>query len=166
MAASSVPFPASSGVVIVSRSMDGSPIPARPAATTRSTGTARCFAGLTAGIRSVLGTTQRPRRTGLTITQLSGAEWSDPASYSRPVIQAEDGRYAESELNSAAMNLTFKAWLAPTAVTLKTGFKLARNTYDFGNEREAHQYTYVGPLSASQFSAELCESGGPVVRRQ
>lgn len=86
-----------------------------------------------------------------TITQLNGADWSNPASYSRPVIQAEDGRYAESKLDSAAMNLTFKAWLAPTAVTFKTGFKLARNTYDFGNEREAHQYTYVGPLTVSQF---------------
>lgn len=89
-----------------------------------------------------------------TVTQLTGADWADPASYARPTIYLNDGRYARSELSGAALNFTWDTAIADTPVTFKTGAKLGRNVYDFRNEREGQKYNYVGPVAASAFWAD------------
>lgn len=95
------------------------------------------------------------------IAQTSGGDWSDPASYSQGgaiVINSEDGRSARTELTGAALNLTFASPFDILPVTFKSGIKLKRAEYDYGNERAAHQYRYVGPLSTAEFLAENASS--------
>ncbi|MDG2520440.1 TonB-dependent receptor [Caulobacter segnis] len=89
-----------------------------------------------------------------TVTQLSGADWANPASYARPVMYLNDGRYARTELAAAAINLTWDTAIANLPITFKTGAKLGRNVYDFRNEREGFKYNYVGPVAASAFWAD------------
>lgn len=93
-----------------------------------------------------------------TIVQTSGDDWSNPASYTRQtaaiVINSQDGRSARTELGGAALNLTVKAPFDFASVTFKTGLKAKRAVYDYKNERVAHQYRYVGPLSVAQFMTE------------
>lgn len=93
-----------------------------------------------------------------TIIQTSGDDWSNPASYTRQtaaiVINSQDGRAARTEMSGAALNLTIKAPFKLAPVTFKTGLKAKRAVYDYRNERVAHQYRYVGPLSVGQFMTE------------
>jgi len=92
------------------------------------------------------------------IVQTSGDDWSNPASYTRQtaaiVINSQDGRSARTELGGAALSLAVKAPFDFAAVTFKTGLKAKRAVYDYRNERVAHQYRYVGPLSVAQFMTE------------
>jgi TonB-dependent receptor len=93
-----------------------------------------------------------------TITQTSGDDWSNPASYTRQtaaiVIYSQDGRAARTEMGGAGLNLTFKAPFEFAPVTFKTGLKAKRAVYDYKNERVAHQYRYVGPLTVAQFMTD------------
>lgn len=88
-------------------------------------------------------------------TQLGGADWSDPASYvNQPAaltFNTQDGRWANSRLPSADLNFTFYRDIGAVPVTFKTGAKVRRDVYDFANEREAHRYTYVGPMGVAEF---------------
>ncbi|HJV42279.1 TonB-dependent receptor [Caulobacter sp.] len=92
------------------------------------------------------------------IVQTSGDDWSNPASYTRQtaaiVINSQDGRAARTEMSGAALNLAVKAPFKFAPVTFKTGLKAKRAVYDYKNERVAHQYRYVGPLSVAQFMTE------------
>jgi TonB-dependent receptor len=97
------------------------------------------------------------KTTDFQIVQLSGPDWSSPASYASAggiVVNAEDGRSARTEIGGGGLNLavTLPTRLAP--VTFKSGVKFKRATYDFGNDRLAHQYRYVGPLSVGEFMAQ------------
>lgn len=95
--------------------------------------------------------------TQFNITQVSGGDWSDPASYAGTnslTFNSQDGRYARTELSSAALNLTTEVATPWVPVTFKTGLKLKRSVYDFENDRAAHQYRYVGPLSRAEFMTQ------------
>ncbi|HEY9236313.1 MAG TPA: TonB-dependent receptor [Phenylobacterium sp.] len=91
--------------------------------------------------------------TDFQIVQTSGPDWADPASYkaSSIVVTAQDGRYARTEMAGGALNLSFETHTPIAPITFKTGVKAKRAVYDFGNERVAHQYRYVGPLNVAQF---------------
>lgn len=91
--------------------------------------------------------------TDFQIAQVSGPDWADPANYKAAsiVAYAQDGRYARTEIAGGALNLAIEAPTPVAPVTFKTGVKLERAAYDFGNERVAHQYRYVGPLSVAAF---------------
>lgn len=92
-----------------------------------------------------------------TITQVSGGDWGNPASYTTPAttsINTQDGRWAKTQLWNGGLNMTFKSPLDALPVVFKTGVRFKRAIYDFANERTAYQYQYIGPLSATAFLAE------------
>lgn len=93
-----------------------------------------------------------------TFTQIDGADWSDPSNWGdQPgalTFNTQDGRWAKSRLPSADLNVTFYGDVGRVPVTFKTGVKARRDVYDFANEREAHRYTYAGPLSIAEFWAQ------------
>jgi len=97
------------------------------------------------------------------INQVSGPDWSDPASFnvSSLVLNTQDGRSAEVERLGGALNLAFEAPFAFAPVTFKTGIKLQRSTYEYENQREAHRYQYVGPLGTAEFLSRI-QSGTPL----
>lgn len=97
------------------------------------------------------------KSTDFQIVQLSGPDWANPASYTNAasiVVNAEDGRYARTEIGGGALNLAIELPMRLAPVTFKTGAKFKRAIYDFGNERLAHQYRYVGPLGVGAFMAQ------------
>lgn len=93
---------------------------------------------------------------GWSVIQTDGADWSDPASYtaSSVVINTEDGRRSTVERAGAAVNLTVDLPFRYAPVTFKTGLKVQRGVYDYENDRDAHRYQYVGPLTPSEFLAD------------
>lgn len=104
-------------------------------------------------------TAQRPHDLldwGWAVRQTSGADWSESSSWtaSSILINAEDGRRSSVERTGGALNLTINAPIGDRPLSFKTGMKLQRSVYDYENEREAHRYQYVGPLSATDFLAE------------
>lgn len=93
---------------------------------------------------------------GWTVRQISGGDWSDTSSYtaSSIVINAQDGRSSTVERGGAALNFSTNLRTAGREVLIKTGLKAQRAVYDYENERDAHRYQYVGPLSTAAFLAE------------
>ncbi|WP_161965981.1 TonB-dependent receptor domain-containing protein [Steroidobacter cummioxidans] len=110
------------------------------------------------------------RRSGLReqdwqIQQISGPDWSDPASFTlgaysatgqsaataRPVIRTTTGSTAESEFRGGGLNFSFDRAIGSLPVTWKTGFKVAQTGYEFGNNSDALMWTYNGPLTNAQF---------------
>jgi iron complex outermembrane recepter protein len=91
--------------------------------------------------------------TDFQIAQVSGPDWADPANYKAAsiVAYAQDGRYARTEIAGGALNLAVETPTPIAPVTFKTGVKVKQSSYDFGNERVAHQYRYTGPLSVADF---------------
>ncbi|WP_206742905.1 TonB-dependent receptor [Erythrobacter sp. SG61-1L] len=91
--------------------------------------------------------------TDWTIQQVSGADWSDPASYSASsiVINAEDGRSSKVERTGGALNLAYDVPGSSFPIMLKAGGKVQMATYLYENRREASRYTYTGPLSTTEF---------------
>lgn len=95
------------------------------------------------------------------IEQISGGDWGNASSFTKPtsiVLNTQDGRWARTELWNAALNLTLRLPVEIMSVVFKTGVKFKRGIYDFANERAAHQYSYVGPMSASEFLAATASS--------
>jgi TonB-dependent receptor len=90
-----------------------------------------------------------------TVSQVSGPDWSDAGSYgvTALTINARDGRSSRLERTGGAVNLTVNLPIRQAEVSLKTGLKFQRNDYEYDNQREAYQYTYVGPLTVAQFLA-------------
>lgn len=95
--------------------------------------------------------------TDFQIQQLSGPDWAAPTSFSTGssiVVNAQDGRSARTEIGGGALNVSVELPTPVAPVTLKSGVKFKRAIYDFGNDRAAHQYRYVGPLSMAEFMAQ------------
>lgn len=93
---------------------------------------------------------------GWTVRQTSGADWKDSSSYtaSSLLINAEDGRSSTVERSGGALNFATSLPVANRQVDFKTGLKLQRDVFDYDNERAAHRYRYVGPLSVGEFLAD------------
>lgn len=105
------------------------------------------------------------------IRQVDGPDWSDPDSFNlgayggsnRPVVRADHGSSGELEYRGGALNFSFYQDIGDVALTWKTGAKVVRAAYEYGNNSEAMHWTYDGPLdnagflraiqSANQFSA-------------
>lgn len=88
-----------------------------------------------------------------TITQISGPDWSNPASYTisgRPGITLNNGVYAKISARSGAMNARYNADFGSVPVSFKAGFKITDTSYLFGNN-PIHGYSYNGPLTNAQF---------------
>lgn len=92
------------------------------------------------------------------ITQLSGPNWSDPASYSigtaRPAIALTSGAYGKLTAKSGGLNAAFDTQLGRVGLSLKAGFKYTDTYYDFGNNA-VYNYAYAGPLTNAQFIAQV-----------
>lgn len=91
------------------------------------------------------------------VRQVSGADWSDPASYtlSSVVLATQDGRSSKVERWGGALNLSWEAPFAFAPVMFKTGAKFQRGTYQYENQREAYRYQYVGPLSTTELLTQV-----------
>ena len=94
------------------------------------------------------------------IHQVSGADWSNPASYtvSSPMLNTQDGRSAYVERLGGALNLTVDVPFGFAPVTVRTGAKIQRSTYEYENQREAYRYQYTGPLSPAEFLSGIRSS--------
>ena len=87
------------------------------------------------------------------VTQISGADWSDPASYtaSSIILNTQDGRSATVQRLGGAANLTVEAPFDFMPVTFKAGAKIQHSTYEYENQREASRYQYTGPMATADF---------------
>lgn len=96
-----------------------------------------------------------------TITQLSGPDWSDPASYSftgRPAMTLTTGSYAKLSSRSGAFNARYDTEFGAVPVSFKAGFKITDISYQFGNDA-LYGYTYNGALTNAQFLAQAVNPG-------
>lgn len=85
-----------------------------------------------------------------TIQQVSGADWSDPASFAGGgalVLRTNSNTYAEHTSTSGALNLTVNANVLSVPVVFKTGLKAQRTEYEYRNPSDLNRYTYAGPLT-------------------
>lgn len=90
---------------------------------------------------------------GWAITQVSGADWSDPASLSvgNPIVlRTNSSTYAERSAASGALNLTFNANVLSLPITFKTGLKMERNEWLREDVSDLYRYRYDGPLSTTE----------------
>lgn len=113
---------------------------------------------------------------GWDITQVSGPDWGDPASFglansaTRPVIRTTNGSTANVDNKSAALNLTFDTKFGAVPIEFKTGGKLSDTTFEFNDTSGDNLYTYNGPLSNLEFLQQiqgnqdisLSDSGGSI----
>ncbi|WP_176593835.1 TonB-dependent receptor domain-containing protein [Sphingobium sp. EM0848] len=91
------------------------------------------------------------------ITQISGPDWSNPASYSisgKPSITLTSGAYGKITAKSGGLNAAYDGHIGAVPITFKTGFKITDTMYDFGNSATS-SYTYNGPLTNAQFLAQV-----------
>ncbi|MFC4848006.1 carboxypeptidase regulatory-like domain-containing protein [Hephaestia sp. GCM10023244] len=91
------------------------------------------------------------------ITQVSGPDWSDPASYTlagTPAITLTNGVYAKISARSGALNARYDTELGSVPVSFRTGFKITDTMYEFGNNA-VNNYTYTGPLTNAQFLEQV-----------
>lgn len=96
--------------------------------------------------------------TDWSIDQLTGPDWSNPASYSigtgRPAITVTSGAYGKLTSKSAGLNARIDSQLGEMPFSLKAGFKYTDTYYDFGNNA-VYNYAYAGPLTNAQFIAQV-----------
>ena len=92
------------------------------------------------------------------ITQVSGPDWSNPASYSagtgRPTMTLTTGAYGKLTAKSAGLNASYDTQFGQMALSLKAGLKYTDTYYDFGNNA-VYNYTYAGPLTNAQYIAQV-----------
>ena len=90
------------------------------------------------------------------VTQVSGADWSDPANWTlasaRPAVTLSGNAYGKLKQQSGAMNLRYETELGQMPVEFQTGFKITDTIYDFGTTA-ATPFQYVGPMSNAEFLA-------------
>ena len=90
------------------------------------------------------------------ITQVSGADWSNPANWTlptgRPTITLSSNAYGKLAQHSGAMNIRYAADFGNVPVEFQTGFKITDTLYDFGTTA-ATPFQYVGPMSNAEFLA-------------
>ncbi|MBO9544466.1 TonB-dependent receptor plug domain-containing protein, partial [Caulobacter sp.] len=87
------------------------------------------------------------------IRQISGPDWSDPASYTlgtvngsnRPQIRTTSGSSIEARNLGGGLNFELDGHVGQVPVTWKAGGKLTRSDYDYANNSEALQWIYSGP---------------------
>ncbi|HWK34816.1 TonB-dependent receptor [Sphingomonas sp.] len=99
--------------------------------------------------------------TDWTITQISGPDWSNPASYTfsgKPAITVSNGIYARISARSGALNARYDAEFGDVPVSFKAGFKITDTSYLFGNDAQ-YGYTYNGPLTNAEFIAQATNPG-------
>ncbi|QSB43801.1 TonB-dependent receptor [Tsuneonella flava] len=91
--------------------------------------------------------------TDWTIRQLSGADWSDPASYSLSsiIINTEDGRSSKVDRTGGAINVGYELPGSAFPITIRTGGKIQLASYQYEKQREASRYVYTEPLSTAEF---------------
>lgn len=93
------------------------------------------------------------------IQQVSGGDWSDPASFrftsGRPTARTTSGSTAESDLRGGGLNFTFFQDIGSVPVTWKTGLKATQNDLEFGDTSAINTYTYNGPLTNAEFLAAI-----------
>ncbi|MET0310158.1 MAG: TonB-dependent receptor [Sphingomonas sp.] len=92
------------------------------------------------------------------IQQISGRDWTDPASFSAPnplILRLNNGPYAKQTQRGGALNLTYRAEFGSVPVTFKTGFKNQRTQWLYRDDTDLSRYKYVGPLSISQLLAQI-----------
>ena len=96
------------------------------------------------------------------IQQTSGPDWSDPASFTlsgaRPIVRTTLGQKVERKMTGGGVNFSYFQDIGNVPVTWKTGLKSLKNTYEFGNDSDAHLYTYNGPMSNAEFLAAVQSS--------
>ncbi|MCD9027720.1 TonB-dependent receptor [Luteimonas sp. BDR2-5] len=93
------------------------------------------------------------------IQQVDGPDWSDPDSFAlgayngstRPTVRTNHGSSAELDYRGGSLNFSFYQDIGHVPVTWKTGLKATRAGYDYGNDSEALDWTYTGPLSNAEF---------------
>ncbi|MBN8842271.1 MAG: TonB-dependent receptor [Sphingomonadales bacterium] len=90
-----------------------------------------------------------------TISQISGPDWSNPASYTftgRPAITLTTGTYAKLSSRSGAFNVRYDTDFGKVPISFKAGAKITDISYLFGNNALT-SYAYNGPLTNAQFLA-------------
>jgi TonB-dependent receptor len=90
------------------------------------------------------------------ITQVSGPDWSNPASWTfagRPTMTLTTGSYATISARSGALNVKYDTDFGSVPVSFKAGFKITDTSYEFGNNA-LYNYSYNGPLTNAQFIAQ------------
>ena len=92
------------------------------------------------------------------IQQISGGDWTDPASFSAPsplILRLNDGPYAKQTLRGGALNMTYRADFGSVPVTFKTGIKNQRTEWLYRDDTDLSRYKYVGPLSTAELLARI-----------
>ena len=95
------------------------------------------------------------------IQQLSGGDWSDPASFSGPkslVLRLNNGASAKRTQTGGALNATYRLAVGSVPVSLKTGFKNARSKWVYADDSDNDRYQYVGSMSVQDMLAQVQSS--------
>lgn len=94
------------------------------------------------------------------IKQLSGGDWSDPASFIAPntfVLRTNNGPYAERTEKGAALNLAAQIDAGSVPITFKSGFKIRRSEWLYEDRTDLTRFRYVGSLPTSEI-LEMAQS--------
>ncbi|MBJ7498655.1 MAG: TonB-dependent receptor [Sphingopyxis sp.] len=92
------------------------------------------------------------------IQQLSGGDWSDPASFSGPsalILRLNNGPYAKRTQRGGALNATYRTDVGGLPLVLKVGFKNQRAKWLYRDETDKDRYRYVGDLSTADLFAQI-----------
>lgn len=92
------------------------------------------------------------------IRQISGADWSDPASFFGPnplVLRVSTGSTAEHTNSGGMVNLTYGRDIFSVPVVFKTGFKIKRAEYEYDDRSDEDRYAYAGPLSLAELLEQV-----------
>ncbi|WP_326523052.1 TonB-dependent receptor [Sphingomonas sp.] len=95
------------------------------------------------------------------ITQISGPDWSNPASYNftgRPAIVVSNGIYAKIAAKSGGINARYSVDWGNVPISFKFGAKITDTSYLFGNDA-IYNYQYTGPLTTAQFITQAVNPG-------
>ncbi len=97
------------------------------------------------------------------IQQIDGIDWSSPDAFrlgaysgalgasTRPSVRTTSGSSAELDYRGGSLNFEFYQDIGNVPVTWKTGMKMTRAGYEFGNTSDANIWTYNGPLTNAEF---------------
>ncbi|WP_324749809.1 TonB-dependent receptor [Sphingomonas sp. LY54] len=92
------------------------------------------------------------------IQQLSGVDWSDPASFNSAgalVLRTNNGPYAERTEKGGALNLTYQFDAGSVPVTFKSGLKFQRSAWLYENPTDLSRYQYIGPVPIAEMLGQV-----------
>ncbi|RYG28903.1 MAG: hypothetical protein EON93_17680, partial [Burkholderiales bacterium] len=92
------------------------------------------------------------------IKQLSGPDWSDPASYTAAnplILRTNTGARAEHTYSGAMLNFTYDADLFSMPVEFKTGLKVQKAEYEYTDRSDDARFAYVGPQTLAQLLTDV-----------